>query len=225
MVLNNCNHYEIFCFININETCLVFFFLYINQCFDFKLLPLSHENDKKIKGYSHIMLFFTRILKELEEILGSRNDLEFEDLSKLEYLGQVLKEGLRLHPPVASIQRMLPKGDSFGGYKLPPNTNVTVSYIGIQKSSKFWENSDVFDPDRFSPVHKENILQFSYSPFSLGPRSCIGKTLAQVEAKVLMVRVLREFKFELLPGQTAAEEENVTLRSRDGVICTLTTRK
>lgn len=166
-----------------------------------------------------------RILKELEEILGSRNDLEFEDLSKLEYLGQVLKEGLRLHPPVASLQRMLPKGDSFGGYKLPPNTNVTVSYIGIQKSSKFWENSDVFDPDRFSPVHKENILQSSYSPFSLGPRSCIGKTLAQVEAKVLMARVLREFKCELLPGQTAAEEENVTLRPRDGVICTLTTRK
>ena len=178
-----------------------------------------------MKGYSHIMLFFTRILKELEEILGSCNDLEFEDLSKLEYLGQVLKEGLRLHPPVASIQRMLPKGDSFGGYKLPPNTNVTVSYIGIQKSSKFWENCDVFDPDRFSPVHKENILQSSYSPFSLGPRSCIGKTLAQVEAKVLMARVLREFKCELLPGQTAAEEENVTLRPRDGVICTLTTRK
>ena len=215
------------CFVLLTSMKLVwFFFLYINQqCFDFKLLPLSHENDKKIKGYSHIMLFFTRILKELEEILGSRNDLEFEDLSKLEYLGQVLKEGLRLHPPVASIQRMLPKGDSFGGYKLPPNTNVTVSYIGIQKSSKFWENSDVFDPDRFSPVHKENILQSSYSPFSLGPRSCIGKTLAQVEAKVLMARVLLEFKFELLPGQTAAEEENVTLRPRDGVICTLTTRK
>lgn len=166
-----------------------------------------------------------QILKELEGIIGSRNDVEYEDLGKLEYLGQVLKEGLRLHPPIGGVQRMLLKDDSFGGYKLPAKTYVTVSFILLQKSPKFWENPDVFDPDRFSPLLKENISQSIYLPFSLGPRSCIGKTLAQFEAKVLMARVLREFKFELLPGQTAAEEENVTLRPRDGVLCTLTTRK
>ena len=171
------------------------------------------------------MLFLSRILKELEGIIGSRNDVEYEDLGKLEYLGQVLKEGLRLHPPIGGVQRMLLKDDSFGGYKLPAKTYVTVSFILLQKSPKFWENPDVFDPDRFSPLLKENISQSIYLPFSLGPRSCIGKTLAQFEAKVLMARVLREFKFELLPGQTAAEEENVTLRPRDGVLCTLTTRK
>ena len=100
-----------------------------------------------------------------------------------------------------------------------------MSNYTIQKSANVWEDPDVFDPDRFSPARKENISQAKYFPFSLGPRTCIGKTLAQFEAKVLMARVLREFKFELLPGQTAKAIENLTMKPRDGVICTLTHRK
>ena len=150
--------------------------------------------------------------------------MEYEDLEKLQYLNQTLKESLRKHPPVPSTQRILQKEDNFGGYKIPENTPVVISCFAIHKSSEFWESPDKFDPDRFSPSRKEAISQSVYFPFSLGPRTCIGKTLAQFEAKVLMARVLREFKFEILPGQSSQVEENLTLRPRDGVICTLTLR-
>lgn len=166
-----------------------------------------------------------RILDEIEEVLGCHRHVEYEDLGKLQYLDQTLKEGLRMHPPVGTTQRVMQKEDSFRGYKLPAKTCVVISHYIIQKSAEFWESPDVFDPDRFSPVRKESISQAKYFPFSLGPRSCIGKTLAQFEAKVLMARVLCEFKFELLPGQTAKVIENLTMRPRDGVICTLTHRK
>ena len=168
---------------------------------------------------------FTRILKEVEEILGSRNNVEYEDLGRLQYLEQVLKEGLRMHPPIGGTQRIVQKDEDFGGFKIPAKSFVSVSYLAMHNSSEVWQSPDVFDPDRFSLPQKENITQSMYCPFSLGPRTCIGKTLAQFEAKVLMARVLQEFKFELLPGQTAAMEENVTLRPRDGIICTLTPRK
>ena len=171
------------------------------------------------------LIFLIRILDEIEEVLGCRRHVEYEDLGKLQYLDQTLKESLRMHPPVGNTQRVLQKEDSFRGYKLPAKTFIVISQYVIQKSAEFWESPDVFDPDRFSPVQKENISQAKYFPFSLGPRTCIGKTLAQFEAKVLMARVLREFKFELLPGQTADVIENLTLRPRDGVICTLTHRK
>ena len=129
-----------------------------------------------------------------------------------------------MHPPIGSTQRILQKEDNFGGYKIPENTPVVISCFTIHKAPEFWENPSEFDPDRFSPSRKEAISQSEYFPFSLGPRTCIGKTLAQFEAKVLMARVLREFKFEILPGQTAQVDENVTIRPRDGVICTLTPR-
>ena len=170
------------------------------------------------------MLFLTRILKEIEEVLGGRHNVEYEDHGKLQYLDQTLKEGLRIHPPAGFTQRVVQKEENFGGYKIPAKTCVTVPCYTIHKSAAFWDCPDVFDPDRFSPDHKENITQSKYFPFSLGPRTCIGKTLAQFEAKVLMARVLREFKFKLLPGQTAEAEENVTLKPRDGVMCTIIRR-
>ena len=170
-------------------------------------------------------MFLVRILDEIEEVLGCHRHVEYEDLGKLQYLDQTLKESLRIHPPVGSTQRVLQKEENFGGYKLPAKTYVVVSDYTIQNSVEVWESPDVFDPDRFSPARKESISQAKYFPFSLGPRTCIGKTLAQFEAKVLMAKVLHEFKFELLPGQTAEVIENLTMKPRDGVICTLTHRK
>ena len=170
-------------------------------------------------------MLLVRILDELEDVLGCHRNVEYEDLGKLKYLDQTLKESLRMHPPVGSTQRVMQKEENFRGYKLPAKTCVIISDFIIQNSAEFWETPDVFDPDRFSPAKKENISQSKYFPFSLGPRTCIGKTLAQFEAKVVMARVLHEFSFKLLPGQTAEEVENLTLKPRDGVVCTLTHRR
>ncbi|XP_073250403.1 cholesterol 24-hydroxylase-like [Porites lutea] len=165
-----------------------------------------------------------RILKEVDEVLGHRETVEYEDLAQLQYLDQTLKEALRKYPPVPSAHRILQKEEMFGGFKIPAKTIVIVSCFNVHKSSELWESPDDFDPDRFSPSRKDAMRQSVYFPFFLGPRSCLGKTLAQFEAKVLMSRVLREFKFKILPGQTAKVEENITLRPRNGVICTLTQR-
>ena len=168
--------------------------------------------------------FLSRILKEVDEVLGHRETVEYEDLGQLQYLDQTLKEALRKYPLIASAHRILQKEDIFGGFKVPAKTPVAVSCFNVHRSPEFWESPDDFDPDRFSPSRKDAMRQSVYFPFFLGPRSCIGKTLAQFEAKVVMSRVLREFKFEILPGQKAKLEENITLRPRDGVICTLTQR-
>lgn len=165
-----------------------------------------------------------RILQEIEEVLGCRETLDYEDLGKLQYLGQTLKESLRLHPPIGGTQRVVQSEDTFGSYKIPGKTTVVVSSFTIHNSPEVWENPTKFDPDRFCPSRTRAISQLEYFPFSIGPRNCIGRTLAQFEAKVLMARVLQEFKFEILPGQTSQPDERVTIRPRDGVICTLTPR-
>ena len=160
-----------------------------------------------------------KILDEIDEVLGSKEYVEFEDLGKLKYLGQVLQESLREYPVVGGPSRVLEKELTVGGYRLPKgNMVITEKYI-FGHNPDIWKNPDIFDPERFSAP--ENIPNFStlYFPFSLGPHNCIGQTLAKFESKVLLARVLRKFKFNLLAGQTAKMEERLTIAPQDGVAC------
>ena len=165
------------------------------------------------------------MLHEIDETLLSRRCLEYEDLSKLQYMDQVLKESLRLHAPIGATQRILHEASNFCGYHIPRGTAITIAQYTLHKIPEYWDDPEVFDPERFSPGNKEQISNFVYFPFSVGPRTCIGKTLAKFESKVVMAKLLQEFEFKLMPGQTANIEENVTIRPRDGVVCTLTRRK
>ncbi|KAK3738847.1 hypothetical protein QZH41_015061 [Actinostola sp. cb2023] len=176
----------------------------------------------EILSHPHIQ---NRILEEIEDVLGSRNFIEYEDLGKLEYLGMTLKEGLRKHPPISSTQRMLLQQHNIGGYEIPAMTPIHVSFYITQKSPNYWEDPETFDPMRFSLENKIGRSSTQYMPFSVGPRTCIGKTLAEFEAKVIMARLFQEFKLELVPGQTLAIVEQLTVRPRDGVKCVITRRQ
>ena len=160
-----------------------------------------------------------KILDEIDEVLGNKENVNFEDLAKLKYLGQVLQESLRMHPVAIGPKRVLAKELTVGGYRLSKGSIVTAEKYMCGHNPDIWKNPNTFDPERFSA--SENIPNFStlYFPFSVGPRNCIGQTLAKFESKVILARVLRKFQFKLLPGQTAKMEERLTIAPRDGVVC------
>ena len=166
----------------------------------------------------------TKICDEIDEVLGSKEYVDFEDLGNLKYLGQVLQEGLRKHPVAEGPGSILEKELTIGGYKIPKGNLVLTGKYLFSHNPDIWKNPDVFDPERFSAP--ENIPNFStlYFPFSVGPRNCIGQTVAKFESKVILARVLRKFQFQLLPGQTAKMEERVTIAPKDGVMCQVTKR-
>ena len=128
-------------------------------------------------------------------MLDQRHFVDYEDLGKLQYLGQALKESLRLHPPIAGLSRFTHQDIKLGGYHIPAGTVVGLNLYTVQRFGNVWENPDHFDPDRFSPEAK--ISSDIYFPFSIGPRTCIGKTIAQFEAKVLMARLYQQFEVVL----------------------------
>ncbi|XP_068683870.1 cholesterol 24-hydroxylase-like [Montipora foliosa] len=168
-----------------------------------------------------------RVVEEIGNVLGSRQFVEYNDLGNLQYLGQALKEGLRLHPPVAGTGRISTKDVDLGGHVVPAGTQLNISWYAIHRIPEVWPKPDEFDPDRFSPESKSSSfgLRSAYFPFSLGPRTCIGQTFAQFEARVLMARLLQEFEFTLLPGQHEIKHEaRLTLRPKGGVLCTLQRR-
>ena len=160
-------------------------------------------------------------------MLGSRQFVEYKDFGNLQYLGQTLKEGLRLHPPVSGTTRVTTKEENLAGYHIPAGTSVNISWFILHRLSEAWPEPKKFDPDRFSPEAKSptQAQQFYFFPFSLGPRTCIGQTFAQFEARVLMARLLQEFELTLLPGQNKIKhEERLTLRPKGGVLCTIKRR-
>ena len=151
--------------------------------------------------------------------------MEYNDLGNLQILGQTLKEGLRLHPPVTGTTRITTKEENIGGYIFPSGTSVNLSMFIMHRHSDSWKEPDKFDPDRFSSEAKGKIPHSVFFPFSLGPRTCIGQTFAQIEARVFMARLLQQFELRLCPGQDEIKhEEYLTLRPKGGVLCTLKRR-
>ncbi|KXJ19039.1 cholesterol 24-hydroxylase [Exaiptasia diaphana] len=166
-----------------------------------------------------------RIVEEIQDVLGEKQFVAYDDLGKLEYLGMTLKESLRMHPPIGGTQRILYHQEMIGGYNVPANTPVNVSYHITQNSPHYWKDPEVFDPTRFELKNKIGRSSTQYTPFSSGPRTCIGKTLAEFEARVIMARLFQEFELELVPGQKLAITQKTTIRPKNGVKCFIRRRK
>ena len=165
--------------------------------------------------HAHAQTFFRGV---------ERGNIEFEDLAKLKYLGQVLEEGLRRHPVIVAPSRFLSKDITVGGYDIPQGTGCNSFMHLFSMNPEIWKDPEVFDPERFSSVGNIKNFSTTYFPFSVGPRNCLGQTFAKLETKVILAKLLRRFQFSLVPGQTSRMEERLTMSPRDGVICEVTRR-
>ncbi|XP_069064402.1 cholesterol 24-hydroxylase-like isoform X2 [Pleurodeles waltl] len=178
---------------------------------------------------SFLILELTRhpeILKklqaEIDEVIGSKVNVDYSDLGKLQYLSQTLKEVLRLYPTAPGTSRLLEDELVIEGIRIPADVPVILNAYIMGRMDKYFKDPLTFDPDRFHPDAPKPY--FTYFPFSLGPRSCIGQAFSQMEAKVVMVKLLQRFEFQLVPGQSFKIVDMGTLRTVDGVICTLRPR-
>ena len=166
-----------------------------------------------------------KLLNEVNEVLGERDYIDFDDLTKLKYLGQVLEEALRKYPVAPSLGRVLTKDIKVGGYHIPKGNEIITRQLLFTMNPEIWKNPEVFDPDRFldaKSIPDLNMIQF---PFSIGAHTCIGQTFAKFESKVILARLLQRFQFRLLPGQNNKMVERLTITPQDGVICEVARRE
>ena len=137
-----------------------------------------------------------RLKDEVNKTFGDKKELGFEDLNNLVYLEQCIKEVLRLHAPSRISFRMSPnKTTTVDGIELPPKSRVLVSVEAVHRLGSIWSNPDKFDPSRFEPDRIKDIRPFTYMPFNAGPRVCIGRHFAMMEAKIVLSRLLRDHTF------------------------------
>lgn len=140
-----------------------------------------------------------------------------DQLKNLTFLDTVIKETLRLYPPIHVGNRRAADDIEVTGYPVKADNRVMYSIYLSQRDPAHWENPDDFCPARFDRAQGGGPPPaFAYLPFGGGPRNCIGATFAQVEAKAVLGKILREYDLELLPGDVHTHM-GATLEPRPGV--------
>merc|ERR1712070_366556 len=106
-----------------------------------------------------------------------------------------------MFPPVGMIIRYPREETSFKGRTIPAGTRLMIPIHLLHRHPLHWEDPDSFKPERWLGDKKPYNHSQVYLPFSTGPRRCIGNLFAQMEAKLILVPLIREFQFQLHPSQ------------------------
>jgi cytochrome P450 len=159
---------------------------------------------------------FTRARSEIDTQLGDRVR-DASDVEALPFLDSVVRETLRLYPPVHMGMRVAARDLAFRQYRIPAGTRVIYSIYLTHRLVENWPDPDRFAPDRFHRSSGGSRPPYSYIPFGGGPRNCIGSSFGLLETKIVLARLLQTFEFELLTTN-ARPHMGATLEPHPGVV-------
>jgi cytochrome P450 len=141
-----------------------------------------------------------------------------EQLKQMTYLEQVLKEVLRLIPPVGGGFREVIEDCQFQGYRLPKGWNVQYPIRTTHQDETLYPHPEEFAPQRFAAeTAADKQSPFGYIPFGGGLRECLGKEFAKLEMKIFAAMLVRHCQWELLPNQDLTLITVPTPHPRDGL--------
>lgn len=156
-----------------------------------------------------------QLLTELDTILGDRQPT-LQDVDKLMFTEKVVRESMRLYPPIYGIVREPIKDDVIGGYQIEAGETVQMLQWIVHRDPRFYDEPQAFYPERWTKEFRKNLHPFAYFPFSGGPRRCIGDRFAMLEIRLVVATLLQSIHL----AATADELElapALTLRPKDGL--------
>ncbi len=152
------------------------------------MLIAGHDTSTALLAWTFALLgqnpeIYTQVVQEVDQTEVKR-----------QLLDNVIKESLRLYPPIHIGNRRVAEDMEFTEGKVPAGERMFYSIYLTHRDPEIWENAEQFCPDRFS--HGRKTPPFAYVPFGGGPRACIGAAFGQAEARIVMTRLLQTFSFE-----------------------------
>ena len=166
----------------------------------------------------------TRLLSEIRDVLGDRPPA-VTDLAQLRYTNLVIKESMRLYPPVGGIGRETITKLELGMYTVPPRTNIFMSQWLMHRNQRFFDEPEAFKPERWTAEFERQLPPFAYFPFGGGPRLCIGASFAVTEMIVLVAAIARRFRLRLLSERPIDPVFSISLRPGGGIKMLVEARK
>lgn len=168
-----------------------------------------------------------RLYEQIVDIEKNLNGepITYELINNFKYMDMVCAETLRLWPPLPTSDRQVTKpyvlkGKNGVNVTLTTNDDIWIPINGLHMDSKYWPESERFDPERFNDENRKNIRPGTYIPFGYGQRACIASRFALMVAKTVFYFVLREYRIERCnktPDPIVLVPNSFNVQAKDGL--------
>lgn len=159
-----------------------------------------------------------------EEISGRPLGFETVSAAALPTLDRVVREAIRICPPVTVYPRMVVADTQVLGRYLPVGTRVSVPALTNHRNPAVWPDPHTFDPDRFLPERLSTVHKFAWTPFGGGAHQCLGMVLAMNEIRLVFAEILLRFELAVPRGYIAPMDYSAIPIPKDGLPVNLTPR-
>jgi len=185
------------------------------------ILLAGHETSANALSFAWYMIAThpeveQKFHEELEKVLNGRAP-GFNDLEKLTYTTQIIRETLRMYPPIYAAGRKAIDEDEIDGHRIPKGVFVHIPIYGMHYCERYWENPDQFDPERFTEAKMKERDKFVYLPFGAGPRTCIGNHLAMMEMQLALATLGQQFRLRARDQYPLRLDPVMSLRPKGGL--------
>ena len=157
-----------------------------------------------------------KLHEEIDRVLGDR-PARVEDLKSMPYLDLVVKESMRILPAVWTFMRAPREDEVVGGYRIPKGEVLLISPFVTHHDARFFEDPDTFRPERFVRAEAEKLPNGAYIPFAVGQRMCIGKSFAEMEARLILATMVQRLEVQVTPGFEATLDPVLSLHPKGGL--------
>lgn len=156
------------------------------------------------------------VQKEVREIGGQKHHIIEDDLENMKYLKAVMKETLRMYPPIPLlVPRVSTQDTKINGYDIPADTLVFVNAWAVQRDPAIWEKPEEFRPERFLNSSVELKGQdFELIPFGGGRRICPAISFVMANNELVLANLMHKFNWRLPDGVKA---ENLDMSESTGL--------
>ncbi|MBF6130639.1 cytochrome P450 [Nocardia brasiliensis] len=139
-----------------------------------------------------------RVVTELDELYADGADISFGALRRIPQLEAVVKEALRLHPPLIVLMRVARADFDVCGHRIAPGDLVAATPAVSNRIAADFPEPDLFDPARYLDPKQEDIVnRWTWIPFGAGRHRCVGAAFALMQLKAIFSILLRDWEFEM----------------------------
>ena len=163
-----------------------------------------------------------RLAQELGNVPGDRPPA-YEDLPDLPFTQAIVKEALRLYPPLWITGRKAIARCEIAGHTVPAGSLILTSQWAVQRSARYFSQPTEFRPERWL-TETADLPRFAYFPFGGGPRVCIGQNFAFVETTLILAAIAQRFQLSMDTPQPIDPWATMTLRPPAGIMMRLADR-
>lgn len=148
-----------------------------------------------------------QVLNELDAHFGADGEVTFQSLREIPALENVIKEVLRLHPPLIFLIRKVMQDFQFKDYTVKAGKYVCASPRVSHRIADVFPDPEKFDPDRYSETRQEDAVPFSWIAFGGGKHKCSGNAFAMLQLKAIFSILLRRYTFELIADKDTYQDD------------------